>query len=577
MKSQSVVDSIRERVDIVDVIREYIPALKKAGRNFKACCPFHGERTPSFTVSQEKQMYYCFGCQEGGDVFKFVMKMDNSGFAEAARKLADRAGIEWKASDRLLGPQEKERLRIKEALEFACGFYSRELSSKAGEGARKYLSSRKVSPEILEKFEVGFAPAAGFVFVEAASKAGYSAEILQKAGLATRWQDGRLRDYFRGRVLFPIRNARNEVTGFGGRILGEGEPKYLNSPDTPVFSKGKALYGIAQAVQAARKKGEFILLEGYMDVLAVHQFGIERAVAPLGTALTADHCRFIKRYADNAILLFDPDEAGIRASIKGAGLLIEAGIFVKVGSLGSLLDPDEFLHKHGRDAFEKVLSGAEDLIEFQTAALVKGRGPSLRPDEKAKAASVLLETISKQPDPIIRQEWVKHVAGKLNVTENALYARLEKKKAPFAGPSPASAPAGKEIPPLELDLIHLLLKQPGLIKQAESLSEKDFQSPSCWKVFLAVEGLSGAGAGWISRLLEMFPEESAWLARLSVEELNARACPEKDMAVYVKRMRRFSMEKRWEALKKRIAELSEKEKAEFHQLSLALKSSRNNT
>lgn len=574
MKSQrGTIDSIRERIDIIDVVREYIPALKKSGRNFKACCPFHNERTPSFNVDPDKQLFYCFGCQKGGNVFNFVMEMDKSSFVEAARKLAQRAGIEWESPDQAMGPREKERLQIKRVLEFACGFYRKALvSSPAAEGARRYISSRKISPAVLEKFEVGFAPPYGDAFISAALKAGYAVEILLKAGLAWRGENS-TRDYFRGRILFPIRNARGEVIGFGGRVLGDAQPKYLNSPETPVFFKGKVLYGILQALPTVRKAGKILLLEGYMDVLAAHQFGIEYAAAPLGTALTTDHAAFLKRCCDDVAVMFDPDEAGIRASMKGAGVLMEAGLFVKIARLGGKHDPDEFLHKYGRGAFEKVLTAAMDLIEFQTEVMLEGFKSPLRPDEKAKAAEKLLETISRQPDSIVRSEWVKYVAKKLDVAENVLHSRLNMKKYSGDRTAPALPVREKTIPNFEQRLIQVLLKYPEMIKKTQTLSEKDFQSASCWKIFLAIEGLVGekqAGTEQISRLLEKFPEESSWLAKLSMDEVDEKIVPEKEISTCVRLMRKYCVVRRWEVLKKRSSGLNDRDREELKHLSLEL-------
>lgn len=578
MKSQrGTIDSIRERIDIIDVVREYIPALKKSGRNFKACCPFHNERTPSFNVDPDKQLFYCFGCHKGGNIFNFVMEMDKSSFVEAARKLAQRAGIEWESPDQAMGPREKERLQIKRVLEFACGFYRKALvSSPAAEGARRYISSRKISPAVLEKFEVGFAPPYGDAFISAALKAGYAVEILLKAGLAWSASGGgenSTRDYFHGRILFPIRNARGEVVGFGGRVLGDAQPKYLNSPETPVFSKGKVLYGISQALPTVRKTGKILLLEGYMDVLAAHQFGIEYAAAPLGTALTTDHAAFLKRCCNDVAVMFDPDEAGIRASMKGAGVLMEAGLFVKIARLGGKHDPDEFLHKYGKEAFEKVLAAAVDLIEFQAEVLLEDFKSPLRSDEKAKVAEHLLETISRQSNPIVRDEWIKYAAKKLEVTEGVLHSQLSKKKS-SGGRSAAPLPAqSKIIPNFEQRLIQVLLKYPEMIKKTQTLSEKDFQSASCWKIFLAIEGLASekqAGTGWISGLLEKFPEETAWLAKLSMDEVDEKIVPEKEISTCVRLMRKYCVVRRWEVLKKRSSGLDDREREELKRLNLEL-------
>ncbi|MFH1619738.1 MAG: DNA primase [bacterium] len=572
---QGIAETIREKIDIVDVIMEYMPSLKKAGRNYKACCPFHSERTPSFTVSREKQMFYCFGCHEGGDVFKFVMKMDGSTFPETARKLAEKAGVEWRDSDGLLGRDEKERLEIKRALAFACDFYRKALASPGAEAARRYLASRKVSPGMLEQFELGFAPSGPMAFFDAGKKAGFREEILLKAGLAARGESGRIRDYFRGRIIYPIRNARNEVAGFGGRILGDGEPKYLNSPETPVFSKGRTLYGIYQALPAIRREGKMLVLEGYMDVIGVHQAGFVHAVAPLGTALTAENARALKRWSDDVTLMFDPDEAGARASVKAGEVLMEAGVFVKIARLEEGLDPDDFILKRGKEAFAKSLSSAVDMMEFQADLVLKGLAKPLSPSDKARAAETLLQTVSKQPNEIIRQEWIRNISGKLGVPESALNARLTGRRGPDlrADRTDKSKPADGAAPDIELALIHFLLKYPELTLKVGELSHDDFSSEACWNIFMAIEAVAeqkNTGPGWTASLTGQFPEHAALLTRLVVEEIEETSLPEKEVLRCMKLMRRFSVERRLKDLSKKSASFSREEREEFCRLNVEI-------
>jgi DNA primase len=339
---EETLESIRSRVDIVELVRDFVPQLQRAGRNFKARCPFHQERTPSFVVTPERQSFHCFGCGAGGDVFSFLMKMESLSFTEAAEKLAARAGVEIVRKEEPLGPADAEKLKIKELLETAAAFYHQTLlKSAVAEPARRYLASRKVSPETIAKFRLGYAPKSGDVAVRAQRK-GFSRELVVRAGLASERASG-LRDYFFDRVLYPIQDAKGSCVGFGARALGEAMPKYLNSPESPVFSKGRVLYGLFQGLADVRKVRRIVLMEGYMDVMAAHQFGLTIACAPLGTALTLDQVALLKRYAGEAVVVFDADRAGQSAALRSAELLLASGLGVRIASVPEGKDPDEFL------------------------------------------------------------------------------------------------------------------------------------------------------------------------------------------------------------------------------------------
>ncbi|MBI4056446.1 MAG: DNA primase [Elusimicrobia bacterium] len=535
MIPQNALESVREKLDIVEVIREYVSSLKKAGRNFKACCPFHQEKTPSFNVNQDKQLFYCFGCQEGGDVFKFLMKIENLSFSEAAQKLAERAGVRWEAARESLGPRERERLVLKEILEFAQSFY-RDIFLKSPEaaGARVYLSQRKVSAEIGERFEVGTSLSDGTSFLEAGLRKGFSPELMAKAGLIT-FREGAngYRDYFRGRLLFPIRGANGEMQGFGGRVLNDGmQPKYLNSPDTPVFSKSRVLYGLQHAAPFARKEGKLILLEGYMDVLAAHQHGLGFAVAPLGTAITPEHARLIRRYVEEVVLVFDPDAAGLQASFRSAELLLEQGLFVRIARLIEGLDPDEFLHKYGAEAFRGCLEKAVDLVEFQMELSLQRFADPLNSQQKAKVAEGILQTIAKQQNPILRQEWVHRLSQKLSLDQISLFSQLERVQNPEKRDSlsklsqKSSEKQSVSLPTLEEQILQLCLKRPELFSQISDLESADFRQESCQRVWAAARkileeksGEEDAFVQWTSRLVDHLPEsDSSWISRLLLED-----------------------------------------------------------
>ena len=587
-------EAIRERVDIVELVREYVPSLKKAGRTWKACCPFHGEKTPSFTVNQEKGLYYCFGCQAGGDIFGFVMQIENLTFNETAEKLAQRAGVEWRPRSGMMAREDTERLELRRALDYASGVYHKALTQEpAGKSALQYLEKRGLTTETIAKFEIGWASAESDSFLRAASKAGYKDEILRRAGL-TGGSDGRSWDYFRGRVLFPIRNHRGEMAGFGGRILGEGEPKYLNSPETPLFSKSRVLYGISQASAAIRKAGRAIVMEGYMDVIASHQYGVETAVAPLGTALGAEHAKLLKRYCESVILLFDPDKAGIRAAIKGAQVLIEAGMFVKVASLEGGLDPDEYLQQHGREKFDAAVDAAVDALEFHANLLLAGKKKPLSAQDKAHLSDELLETIARHPDAIARAEWLRMAAYRLSVSEPALAERLAKKRAENAAPQsryhaqaqPAQQQTAPEpeMPVEERDLIRFSLAQPAAAAVAQELGPQEFVSARAFALLRGILKLSGEGSAPQSvaaALAGEMPAEAGFIARLSAEPLPGDFDAMRDAASCATRVRKAHLKRRYSQLKEQTKDFLRRGQdasallEEQSRIAVILKSSRN--
>lgn len=483
-------EQIRDKIDIVELVRQYVPNLKRAGKLYKACCPFHHEKTPSFTCSSEKGLYYCFGCQEGGNIFNFLMKIENLSFREALEKLADMAGVELEPA-KLLSADEIRRADTRKVLDFARTYYHKNLLARAGQGARTYVKSRNLTKETCEHFELGLSLNVG-ALVQAAKEAGFTQENLKDAGLCVQSEYG-LREYFRNRLMFPIWNQRGETVGFGGRILGEGEPKYLNSPETILFSKSHVLYGLNFAGPAIRKKDRAVLLEGYMDVIGCHQAGITYTVAPLGTSFGEDHAKLLKRYTQNVVVLFDPDEAGLKASLRAALILTEQGLFVKVATLPDGLDPDEFIAQYGAEKFEQILDNAQELIAFAAQRQLARYTTPLSPQAKTTIVSELTQLIAKQPDAIVRREWVKYVAECLNIDEPLVQQRLMqtyKASAQSARFAPKQAvvhanPAagGRNA---EEDLLSWILKSPQHTVLCSQLSAQDFSSPALWELFQAI-------------------------------------------------------------------------------------------
>ena len=516
-------ESIRSRVDIVELVKDYVPQLSRAGRSFKARCPFHQERTPSFIVTPERGTFHCFGCGAGGDVFAFLMKMESLSFTEAAEKLAERAGVKIVRKEEALGPVEQERLKIKELLELAAAFYHQNLLKSAGAaGARKYLAERKVSDESVALFRLGYAAKDGDVAARALRK-GFTSELVVKAGLARQTERG-LRDYFFDRVLYPIQDAKGTVVGFGARALGEAMPKYLNSPESPVFSKGRVLYGLFPGLPEVRKARRVVLMEGYMDVMAAHQHGLKTACAPLGTALTLDQIALVKRYAAETTVVFDADRAGESAALRSAELLLASGLGVNIATVPEGKDPEEFLHAQGLPAFEKVLAGAVDLPQFQTELALKRRPGRLGPAEKSAVAREVLETVSRCPDEVLKDEWLRRLAQRLGIDEASLRRQLGKhgEARPQRVPEAAAAARPGTLAGGEEDLFLQVFMQPRFFAE---LRESDLSSEAGRRLWGALARLpSPWPADWPARLREgLAPEDNALAQRmlLKADELDA--------------------------------------------------------
>jgi DNA primase len=576
MSSSPVIELIREKLDIVDVVRDYVPALKKAGKNYTAPCPFHNEKTPSFNVSPDKQFFYCFGCSEGGDVFTFLMKIEGITFPEAARKLAAKAGVEYgDERSHAMTEDDKERLELKKMLKHAAAFYHSSLFSPAGEKARLYLGERRLSKTTVERFELGWAPAGGSALMDELKEKGWSRDLAVKAGLVTEREGGRVGDTFRGRIMFPILNQAGDTVAFGGRVLDpEAKPKYLNSPETVLFSKRRTLYGLHEALPQIRKTGKLLLLEGYMDVIGAHQHGVDWAVAPLGTNLTVEHAGLIRRYAKDTVVMFDDDRAGIQASVRAAEIFMEAGLYVRLASLANGQDPDEYLNDHGREEFDKKLTEAADPLDFRMNLFFKGRKTPPTSQEKAQAIAVLLETVAKQPDEILKSEWVKSLSTRFGVEEASVLKQL--RKAPFPAPAEAkrgAALAVKAIPALERGFVQLLLREPALIEQAAALEPEDFTSPLARRLFDALRALPAAErAKAPTALAAEFPDDAALVMELAVTDLGGEITGAQNAAAAIKRLKRLSLERRLKELKA-AGPMDPQQLKEYSRLMSELKSS----
>ena len=431
----SQIDEIKSRLDIVDVLSAYIN-LRPAGANFKANCPFHNEKTPSFMVSRDKQIWHCFGCGEGGDIFGFVMKMEGVEFPEALRTLAQRAGVELRREDPAISSQLNRLLDVMEA---AADFYHQVLlTRKEAEGARDYLRRRGLKPKTIESFKIGFAPDSWDVLLRYLRSKNFFAEDILGAGLAIKKHSGLgYLDRFRKRIMFPINDVSGSPVGFTGRLLPEDEKnqkadgKYMNTPQTLIYSKSRVIFGFDKARQEIRVKDLAVVVEGNMDAISCHEFGMKNVIASSGTAFTDDQIRLLKRYTSNLAIAFDADFAGEAAARRGIDLAMRAGMNVRViqmpcDSTGKLFakDPDEALRRDPRVWFSAV-EGATSIIEYYFRQTFQ-KYDVAKPENKKKIAAILLAEISKLESGVERAHWIKELSSRLEVSEAAIYDAFQK-------------------------------------------------------------------------------------------------------------------------------------------------------
>ncbi len=407
------VEEVRIRNDIVDVISGYV-RLQKKGSNYFGLCPFHNEKSPSFSVSPGKQMYYCFGCGAGGNVITFIMEYENYTFAEALKFLADRAGvalpeIEYSAEAR---KQDDLKARILEVNKEAAKFYFYGLKSEQGAVGHKYLTGRGLTEETIKKFGLGYAVTGRDNIYRYLKNKGFQDELLRQCGLFNIDERHGMTDKFWNRVIFPIMDVNHRVIGFGGRVMGDGTPKYLNSPETPIFDKGRNLYGLNHA-RTARKKN-MIICEGYMDVIALHQAGFGQAVASLGTAFTSGQANLLRRYTEEVLLTYDSDGAGVKAALRAIPILKEAGLTAKVIDMRPYKDPDEFIKNMGAEAFEERISGAENSFYYEIRIL-ENDYELKDPESKTKFCTEIAKKLLRFEDELERDNYIAAIADKYNL------------------------------------------------------------------------------------------------------------------------------------------------------------------
>ena len=470
----SFADRVKQQADIVRVIGEWVQ-LKKAGQNYRGLCPFHSEKSPSFNVHPVRQIYHCFGCQVGGDVFKFVMEMEKCPFPEAIRIVAEKCGIAVPAP-RERSPEERrenqQRSLLIEMHKVAQSFFTKNLENTSeGKVARAYLEDRGLTKPVIEQFGIGYAPSGGDILLRQL-KTKYPDKLLVESGLISRDQSSnRLFDRFRRRITFPIANESGKIVAFGCRALGDDMPKYLNSPETPIYSKSNLLYHLDRAKDALRRSDFAILVEGYMDAIAVARAGISNVVASCGTALAEPQIKLLSRFTHRVIVNYDPDTAGQTATERSISLLLEQDFEVRVLALPGKADPDKFIREQGKDAYIKLLKESPPYVDYLIA---RARRMDLTTGEgKRNAVNFLLPYVQKIPNRLLRSEWATRIAQQLRLDEPVLRAELNKAAAERRDQIKLKPELiGRSAKPVERRLIRMLAEAEGFrLELAHRLSE----------------------------------------------------------------------------------------------------------
>lgn len=420
----NIISEIQSRINIVDIISEVV-LLKKTGMNYVGLCPFHSEKTPSFSVSPEKQMFYCFGCGVGGNVFSFLMKHEGLSFVDAIQTLAAKCGVQIPESIYTSEQihRKSERQQILSINRQAMVFYQNKLNDSSGSQAIQYLTKRGVDSSIMDRFQLGFAPNEWDGLTSFLAQQNIALEYAEKAGLIISKGKSGYYDRFRNRIMFPIMNARSEIIGFGGRVMDDSLPKYLNSPETPVYNKSRSLYGLNHAKLKCREIGYVYIVEGYFDLITMHMFGFENTVATLGTALTPDHIRMLKGYCDRMIMVYDSDTAGIKAAQRSIDIFRRENVDVYFLILPEGHDPDTFLFQYGADAFIQTASNALSVMTFLLECAIRKHG--LSTDGKIRIVDELSKTLESIQDPLAISLYVKEISERIGVKEHVILDKIK--------------------------------------------------------------------------------------------------------------------------------------------------------
>lgn len=502
-------ETIKNRINIVEVVSEHV-MLKKTGRNYSGLCPFHKEKTPSFTVSEEKQIYYCFGCGAGGDVFSFLMNIQNLTFPEAMSQLAAKAGVALpeKRTDRP-GADGKLRQDVLRLNRLAAEFFTRNLFAPAGKAARDYLQKRGIKQDSIGEFRLGYAPGGWRVLREYLEGRGVPLALAEKAGLLARGERGDLYDRFRNRLIFPIEDLRGEIIAFGGRAFGEDTPKYLNSPESPVYTKGRNLYLLNKAREGIRKKGCLILVEGYFDALSLRDKGVTNVAATLGTALTRDHLSLIRRYTDEVVAIFDPDEGGRSALERSLKLFLAEKIRARIVLLPDRLDPDDYIKAHGPEGLEGLIRESRSIVDYYIDHVIGAGGKDF--ENSLGAVREAVAFISQIDEPLQKNLFIKRVSELLGIDQGLLKAEIGKAAA-RKGPA-AAGPAEERREQsfsdrIEKGFLQMLIEFPERIQTATAQDVFSyFLNPELKRIGEAVRERYAGGASKASEFLAEIEDE----------------------------------------------------------------------
>ena len=547
---------VKSQVDIVSVVREYVPTLKKAGTRWVGLCPFHTEKTPSFGVHAVHQFYKCFGCGQGGDVIKFVMEIEGLTFWEAVKLLAERHGIPIPKQPTYTDEETRLRAALYEMHDLAQQIFRQGLDSGAGAAAREYILGRGVAPETIAEFGLGFADRSGRTLVQAFERRGFTAAQIRASGLVLERDDGSgFFDRFRGRLMFPIHNESGRVIAFAGRALGQGdEPKYLNSPETPIYRKSWVLYNLYRARRAIRQTGRAILVEGYMDVIGLYQAGVAEAVASCGTALTQQQVRALRRHAGKVVVNFDPDAAGAGAAERSIELLLSEGVSVRVLELEGGLDPDDYVKQRGPDAYRAQLDEAPGCFEWLAARARKRFDFSTAEGRVEGFRQVMLPALKRLPDRLQRAAAAEEAAALLRVDPELVRREFRKLG---GGQERRAAPAADQVDAKEKMFVNLLLRSAEARKVVlPRLAELDAaQELRTWPLLRTMLSLEQQAPGWSYLDIEnrLGEEEKRLLASVvfadAVEDEESAL---EQAAAFLPKLERKSREARIAALREQI-------------------------
>lgn len=561
--ADSVLDEVRNSVNIVSLVSEYV-ALKKRGRNHVARCPFHNEKTPSFNVNEEKQIFMCFGCGLGGDVFKFIMQMENLGFPEAVRFLAERRGITLPVSSapdqETTGARPKE---LREIMVAAVDYYHHVLVElPEGKPALKYLYDRGIETGTIEQFRMGFSPAGGNSLIQLMKQKGNDPEVLQECGLVKLSEDGnRFYDTFRGRIMFPITDVQGRTVAFGGRAMGDRPPKYLNSPENRLYNKSRNLFGLSFSKEAIKERDRAVLVEGYMDFIIPFQHGVKNLIASLGTSLTTQQVELLGRYTRDVVVSYDPDSAGLAATQRSLDLFLEGDFRVNVLELPDNQDPDEFVRTAGSAAYQDKVMEAAPYLEFVLDSAIKSQASLDDPKNKIQVINAVLPYLARLPNAVERSEYIFKFARKLGIEDQQLLAETKRaarqKKAHL---EPMAVAPSQTMKFAEKRLLQLLLGDAELQNEIIPLcSQQDFEGLVSEKIFsILLEGYNNNETGTYEDLHRRLAgeEEQALLAQLQLEEVPE--IPSRDTAEsYLNALRTMRLASYKQKIQMKIAEATE--------------------